>query len=237
MGLQKAVLVNTSVSPERRIPVLFNPNEYSIDHGVNYAEQQVPGRDLPILQFVRGEIQTLNLELLLDGTKKREPIESDLEKLRAFTTIDEHMHAPPVCRFEWGGSSENPLSANQPSNSGRNTPSTFFTGVVTSLKEKFTLFDEQGRILRARVTLTLKSYSAAEVQNRESPVSSPDRTRIRVIREGETLPQLANEAYGNPRLWRVIAKVNDIKRPRFIMPGTLLRIPSIGDSAFNETGV
>ena len=234
MGLEKAYLVNTSVSPEQKTKVLFNPTEYSIDRGATYAEQQVPGRELPILQYVRGNVQTLTVELMLDGTKKREPIESDLEKIRLFTRIDEHMHAPPVCRFEWGGSSENPASANQPSSAGRTTPSTFFTGVVSSLKERFTLFDEQGRILRARLTLTLKSYSAAEVQNRESPLSSPDRTRIRVFREGETLAQLANEAYGDPRLWRIIAKVNDIERPRFITPGTPLRIPSIGDNVFNQ---
>lgn len=236
MAVEKAYLVNTSVSPERRIRVLFNPTEYSIDRGVVYAEQQVPGRDLPILQFVRGEIQTLTLELLLDGTKNKTPIENDLEQIRLFTRIDEHMHAPPVCRFEWGGNPGGPPSANSSASAGRSTPSTYFTGVVTSLREKSTLFDEQGRILRARVTLTLKSYSAADVQNRESPLSSPDRTRVRVLREGESLSQLANEAYGDPRLWRVIAKVNAVQRPRFIAAGTPLRIPAIGDSEFNTAG-
>lgn len=236
MELESAFLVNTSVTPEKKVKVLFNPTEYSIDRGVSYAEQQIPGRDLPVLQFVRGEIQTLSLELLLDGTKKREPIENDLEQLRMFTRVDQCMHAPPVCRFEWGGSPENPASANLSSSSGRATPSKFFTGVVTALKEKFTLFNEQGRILRARVTLTLKSYSTADVQKRESPPCSPDRTRVRVLREGETLPQLANEIYGKPGLWRIIARVNGIQRPRFIAPGTTLRIPSIGDNAFNEAG-
>jgi hypothetical protein len=236
MGLQNAFLINTSVSPEKKVKVLFNPTEYSIDRGVSYAEQQIPGRDLPILQFVRGEIQTLSLELLLDGTKKREPIENDLEQLRMFTRIDEHMHAPPVCRFEWGGSPQSPQAPNLPSSSGRASPSNFFTGVVTALKEKFTLFNEQGRILRARVTLTLKSFSTAAVDSRQSPKASPDRTRVRVFRQGESLPQLANEIYGKPELWRIIARVNDIERPRFIAPGTPLRIPSIGDTVFSETG-
>lgn len=236
MAVEKAYLVNTSVSPEQRIRVHFNPTEYSIDRGAVYAEQQVPGRDLPILQFVRGEIQTLTLELLLDGAKNREPIENDLEQIRLFTRIDEHMHAPPVCRFEWGGNPSGATTGSAPASAGRTTPSTNFTGVVTALKEKFTLFDEQGRILRARITLTLKSYSAAEVQNRESPLSSPDRTRVRVFRQGESLPQLADEAYGDPRLWRIIATVNDIQRPRFITPGTPLRIPSIGDTEFNKAG-
>ena len=102
-----------------------------------------------------------------------------------------------------------------------------FQGVVTSLKEKFSLFDLSGRVTRARVTLSLKSYEAVEVQLREMRRSSPDRTRVRSVREGERLDQLAQEAYGDPRLWRAIAEANDIDRPRFVPPGTTLRLPSL----------
>jgi nucleoid-associated protein YgaU len=100
-------------------------------------------------------------------------------------------------------------------------------GVVTSLKEKYTLFDENGQILRARVTLSMKSYQAVEVQQRDLKRQSPDRERVRVLREGETLPAIAQEAYGDPRLWRAIARENGIERPRFVRPGTPLRIPAI----------
>ena len=115
----------------------------------SYAELQVPGLRTPLLQFVRGEAQTLSLELFLDGTDKRgsspDEVKERLEQIRgSSSTIDEHLHAPPVCLFQWKDVS--------------------FQGVVTSLKEKYTLFDESGRVLRARVTLCLKSYEAVEVQ-------------------------------------------------------------------------
>jgi len=77
------------------------------------------------------------------------------------------------------------------------------------------------------VTLSLKKYEAVEVQLREMGLQSPDRTRVRVVREGETLTAIAAEAYGNSRLWREIAVANDIDRPRFVAPGTPLRIPAI----------
>src|SRR5690606_30761668 len=101
-----------------------------------------------------------------------------------------------------------------------------FEGVVTSLRETFNLFDEEGKVLRARVALSLKRFASAEVQLRELRRSSPDRTRLHVVREGETLTQIAYDAYGDPALWRLIAEENDIDRPRFVAPGTLLRVPA-----------
>ena len=209
MGLVKARITNVSVAKnlQRAINVLFNPTEYTINRGASYTEMAVPGLATPILQFIRGEAQTVDLELFLDGTNRRQPVEKDLDELRRFVVIDGKLHAPPVCRFDWGA--------------------VHFQGVVTSLKERFQLFAEDGRVLRTRVTLTIKSYQSAEVQLRELRLSSPDRTHVRVFLEGETLAQVAYEAYGDPRLWRVIARENGIERPRFIEPGTPLRIPVV----------
>ncbi len=223
MGLQKAELLNVSKGDETPIKVLFNPTEYTIERNVNYAELQIPGKQLPILQFVRGEAQTLNLELFLDRTATGATIEEDLTQLRSFVTIDAELHAPPICRFQWGTSSSSEASVTEERQRDDNT----FTGVVTSFQERHLLFDEDGRVLRARVTLTLKSYRSGEAQARQTCTQSPDRTRVRVLREGETLSRLANEAYGDPRLWRLIAGENDIDRPLFIAPGTALRIPSV----------
>jgi nucleoid-associated protein YgaU len=207
MGLQKARLVSASGNPSLDLDVLFNPTEYGIDRGASFAELAIPGLPTPILQFVRGEAQSLSLELFLDRTNSRKSVEDDLAAIRRFVQIDRDLHAPPVCRFVWGKTS--------------------FQGVVTSLKEKYTLFSDTGEVLRARVNLSLKSYQSAEVQLRDLKRQSPDRTRVRVLREGETLTQLANEAYGDPRLWRVIAAANDIDRPRFVPPGTALTIPAL----------
>jgi Contractile injection system tube protein len=224
MGLELATLTNVSKLPlPAPIPVQFNPTEYSVDRGSSYAELQVPGLRTPLLQFVRGEAQTLSLELFLDGTDKRggasalsslmggskpdDSVEGRLKDLRQFVEIDPELHAPPVCLFQWR--------------------EVKFHGVVTSFKEKYTLFDETGKILRARVTLSLKSYEAVEVQLREMKLKSPDRTRVRVIREGETLAGISAEVYGDPRLWRVLADANGIERPRFVPVGTPLYVPAL----------
>ena len=206
MGLAKAKLWNVSVKTPTFVEVMFNPTDYGIDRGANYAELDVPGLKTPILQFVRGEAQTLSLTLFLDGSDARKPVNEALKALRTFVCIDGELHSPPVCLFEWGDVK--------------------FQGVVTSLKEKFSLFDPDGNVVRATVTLSLKSYEAVEVQIRDMKRASPDRTRVRPVRDGDTLAQLANEAYGEPRLWRVIATENNIDRPRFLPAALPLRIPA-----------
>jgi hypothetical protein len=207
MALQKAKLWNVSVSSPSFVEVMFNPTDYGIDRGANYAELDVPGLGTPILQFIRGEAQALSLTLFLDGSDGRQPVNDSLNRLRAFVTIDGTLHSPPVCLFQWGDQS--------------------FQGVVTSLKEKFSLFDSDGNVVRATVTLTLKSYAPVQVQVKNQKNESPDRTRVRTVRDGETLAQLANEAYGQPQLWRPIATANGIDRPRFLPTGLALRIPAL----------
>jgi hypothetical protein len=189
------------------VTVLFNPTDLSVEHASHYASMPVPGLSMPILQYIRGESDVLSLELFLDATDLNRDIVSDLAQLETFVQIDSSLHAPPVAEFSWGGFS--------------------FTGVVTSFRRKMTLFSEDGRVLRARVTLSLKSYKSAEVQLRDLKLSSADRTHVRVLREGETLAHIAYEVYGDPRMWRPIALANGIERPRFIEPGTPLQIPAM----------
>lgn len=211
MGLVKARIENRSQPDSPAVNVLFNPSEYGIDRGASYAELAVPGLSMPLLQFVRGDTQTLTVDLFLDATDKRGTVEEDLEKLRRFVRIDGSLHAPPVCAFVWGDVN--------------------FEGVVTGLRETFNLFNEDGRVSRAKASLTMKSYRAAEVQLREINRGSPDRSRFHVVRSGDTLQAIAAQAYGDPRLWRPIAQANDIERPRFLEAGRALRIPSVTGSA------
>jgi len=211
MPLVLATLTDVSHAagdPARKtVQVLFNPSDLAVDSGSHYASMPVPGLSMPILQYIRGESNMLHLELFLDATDKGLDVESDIANLETFIRIDSSLHAPPVVEFEWGKFS--------------------FTGVVTSLREKMTLFSEDGRRLRARMSISFRSYKAAEVQLRELKLSSPDRTHTRVFREGETLAQIAGEVYGDPRMWRPIALANNIERPRFIEPGTPLQIPAL----------
>jgi len=241
----KILRASSSSSPE--IDVMFNPTEYQITRNMSYAEIAIPGLAMPLLQFVRGEAQTLQLELFLDSSDRKAPSPADvlatvgsdvdltqntgaglepvpgdswealgrspnceqrLMALRLIAQIDSELHAPPVVEFCWGGAPR-------------------FRGVVTSFTEKFTMFDAEGHILRARVTLQLKSYVAAEEQFRQINPQSPDRTKTHVVRAGERLDMIAAREYGDPAHWNVIAAANRLARPRVLTPGMLLIIPPL----------
>jgi hypothetical protein len=218
------------------IEVRFNPSEYSIVRNVNYADIGVPGLATPIIQFVRGETQTLSLELFLDASDRLagpsiggvtaptsgsgtagnttagvdpQPrgIGPELADLQAMVTIDSSLHAPPIVEFSWGDLR--------------------FQGVVVSFTEKFQLFHEAGYPLRARVTLTLRRYAAPAVQARKLALESPDRTKTRVVAEGERIDVIALEEYGDAAQWPAIARANQLARPRILVPGSVLVIPPL----------
>lgn len=238
--MEKAKLrMLTAAAPnDIAVDVMFNPTEYQITRNMSYAEVAVPGLSMPILQFVRGEAQQLTLELFLDSSDRKQAIppatltlqshaagitpvppdswaqlarsphaEHRLMALRRLAEIDAHIHAPPVVEFSWSGAR--------------------FQGVITSFTEKFTMFDETGHIVRARVQLTLKSWNNPDQLFRETNPMSPDRTKTRVVRAGDRLDVIAAEEYGDPARWRVLAAANGIARPRILTPGTLLVVPPL----------
>jgi nucleoid-associated protein YgaU len=217
------------------INVKFNPSEYSLVRNMNYAETPIPGLANPVIQFVRGETQTLSLELYLDGSDRvpdiagttaataaatstsaggstsptavYRGIEADLALLRLMVMIDASLHAPPIVEFAWGNLA--------------------FRGVVANYTEKFQMLDENGYALRARVTLSLKRYEPPLLQSRALSRQSPDRTKTRVVREGERLDAIAVDEYGDAGRWPVIAAANKLARPRVLVPGTVLLIPPL----------
>ena len=187
------------------IPVQFNPNKYSINKSNQFASVAIPGRDSPIIQFIRGEAETLSLELFFDTYTYENSIDVRIKYTNRITQlleIDEELHAPPVCVFEWGGHT--------------------FTGVLERADTSFTMFDTFGTPVRATVTVSFKQISETQ-----KPKSSPDRSKIRSIKEGDSLWMIAAREYGDPLKWKEIAKANDIDDPRKLSPGTQIIIPPL----------
>ena len=49
-----------------RIEAQYNPSELSLQKAAQIAEQNIPGLDSPLLQFVRGQTEKLSVELTVD---------------------------------------------------------------------------------------------------------------------------------------------------------------------------
>jgi hypothetical protein len=232
MPLQKVkieILDTAAVDPARGLPpvieVQFNPTEYALNKGAQIAEIGIPGLDSPILQFVRGQNETLTLEFFFDTTRTgaqgaRSPgMGEDAADVRDLTKsiyqlvkIQPRTHAPPRVRVSWGSLS--------------------FKAIVESVQQRFSLFSPNGVPLRATVAVTFREYKTLQQQLDELNPQSADHTKEHVVRAGETLSAIAAREYADPRLWRLIAddpaNRGKIPSPRRLRAGATLLIPPLG---------
>jgi len=220
MGLTKAKLEIEREVGKSVIEVLFNPSEYQLTDGSSYSEKKIPGLDGPIIQYISGDATELSLSLFLDtyvpkstslisfGPPKDSTDVSIITKQIAdATSIDGSMHRPPKVTFKWG--------------------SLNFEGVVTKMNHTYTMFTEKGMPVRAKVSLTFKSLISPRDTKRKSPFESPDRTKYRTLRQGMGLWDIANMEYGDPDMWKVIARENGILNPLDVRPGQVVKLPAL----------
>lgn len=200
---------------KRVIHVSFNPTEYSIKNDNSFNEPSIPGLSSPIIQFSQGKARTLSVELLLDTYNNNDRRKSDIrdkyiKRLEKLMEIESDLHAPPPCKVLWGSLS--------------------FVGVLESMDKKYILFNRNGIPVRARVTLSFKEYIPLKLQIKKSPRFSPDRRKLFKMTEGDSIWQMANQAYGDPGLWRVIADANNIDDPLQVENGKNLIIPVLEEN-------
>jgi nucleoid-associated protein YgaU len=96
---------------------------------------------------------------------------------------------------------------------------------VLSVSRRFTLFNQDGKPLRAIVSVSLKQFATVADQVTAINYQSADHTRLHVVQQGENLPLIAHDAYGDARKWPAIARHNDIADVRRLTPGLTLELP------------
>jgi hypothetical protein len=214
--LKKATVTNTVTGD--RVPVLFNPEEYSLKRDINYAQAAVPGLSAPILQFVNGNLQTLEMELLLDTYETHteggrtiaaagSDVRTQTRKITDLMNIDRTTHAPPVLLFTWA--------------------SLTFTCVLARATQQFLMFLPDGTPVRARLQVTFNEFRNADLEAKEIKRETADYSKLHVVRQGETLSAIAATVYGDPCLWRPIAIRNEVDVPAAIGVGDQLVVPSL----------
>jgi nucleoid-associated protein YgaU len=211
MALEKATLTNT-VSGEK-VAVLFNPEEYTVNRDLTYAQMAVPGLSAPVVQFVHGNAQTLEMELLVDSYETNDQVAagSDVrvltQKVVSLMDIAPTLHAPPPLIFSWG--------------------SLTFTCVLQKCSQRFVLFRADGVPVRARLQMTFSEFRNVEMEAREIKRETADYTKTHLVLEGETLPSIAFKVYGDAERWRPIALRSGIDDPSSLVIGQRLAVPRL----------
>jgi Contractile injection system tube protein len=216
MALEFAKLTNLDTGDQ--LEVLFNPNEYTLNKDNNFAQAVVPGLSTPLLQFVNGNLRTLEMELVFDSLERHvhssrtiNSAGSDVRKLTQkvvdLMAINPATHAPPVVLFAWGGLT--------------------FTGVLAKAAQRFTMFLEDGTPIRARIQVSFQEWKTALQESKEVRRQTADYTRLYRLVQGQTLSQVAALFYGDSALWRPIAIANQIDDPRRLPVALQVSVPKL----------
>jgi LysM repeat protein len=216
MALTKIKIMLVHTQEVLDIHAYFNPTEYTINKDNNFAVQTIPGLPGPLIQFVNGNLRTLEMELLFDTWSEygstgahlpKRDVRDETKKVTDLLEIDSNLHAPPQLVVSWS--------------------SLQFRCVLARASQKFILFADDGTPVRARLTVTFNEVIEPVLEVLKINPQTADFSKVHVVTQGETISGIAAKFYENPQLWRPIAIANDIADPRAIFTGQTLRIPSL----------
>jgi len=186
------------------IHVMFNPNQFTINRTIHWPTAATASSHSET-QHTHPDPATLDIAFLFDVFEENGNL---LDKISAIVDLSKtapHLHQPPACRLLWGEWH-------------------IFQGVLTSLRQNFTLFLDTGMPARATLTCSFK----ARVEGDEN--FSADVAKTHVVRRGDRISGIARAQYSDASLWRPIADANRIKDPLRLPVGRTLLIPSLTPS-------
>jgi hypothetical protein len=202
----------TNIDTQQTIKALFNPKEYSISKSTSWTTYNQKGRDMPEAHFDTGQRRELKMELFFDTYKEKKNVKLEhVEKIEKLMLINVEKHRPPIVLVSWGMKALN------------------FKCVLEQMEQRYTMFTSNGTPVRAIVNVTFKEIDPEQngALVAEGEKQSPDHTKLKVFKAGDTLQSLSAFEYEDPALWKVLAVHNDIEDPLNIKPGTIIEIPPL----------
>ncbi|HAS43458.1 MAG TPA: hypothetical protein DCS93_23460 [Microscillaceae bacterium] len=209
---------------KNEMEVMINPAEINNKLNVQYEKQITPGTIKPQLKFVGKDNETLDFKLYFDGTGLIPPpkkvktstsaeteslnvVEQQIEKLKKIVAgYDGAQHEVNYVFVKWANLKMHCR--------------------LTSMSIKYTLFDTDGRPLRAQVALSFQETTNPKEETLIKNNNSPDMSHIKTIQAGYGLRHMCYEIYGDGRLDVVVARFNDFPT-RYMPVGTEVILPPL----------
>ena len=228
----KKMVITAENRKGKPFTVLYNPQSYVQSKSVKYRMIPEMGADAPLMQFRHGEAETISFELFFDAVSSGTEVSGGLARrakfaanallptatgivdIREYTDeiaqlahVDDDLHRPPILKINWGDLD--------------------YQCLMTKCEQVFTKFNESGKPVRARLNCTFTQLLFVDELFSKHPLHSPDTTKYRTVRQGDSLWSIASDAYGDVSQWRAIANANGIQNPRKLYSGDLLAIPAL----------
>jgi hypothetical protein len=222
-----------SEAPEDSYVVQVNPSSYTLNQTIDYTSRKAQGASASEAVFTRSPARTVSFTFVFDGTGVVPPpasalsgvplagaIASALSDDEEFVVMDEigkfnhvvytysgQIHRPRKVLLLWGSLS---LSC-----------------ALTSLTYDFKLFRPDGTPLRATANCTFQEAISEVEREHAEANSSPDLTHIRQTREGDRLPLMVHDIYGDPKYYVAVARHNRLINFRRLEAGTRIELPRL----------
>ena len=227
---------NIQLSDGTPLEVRFNPESYSLKYENKYNKPQGINTSSKPQKYTLSKPQELSLKLIFDSTSKSlaenlnlksfatsivpvipqaislfqdtEGVYPEVEKFLQLTTfVDGESHEPKFLLVEWGDLQ--------------------FKCRLASVEVKYTLFARTGKPLRAELDVIFIQDIPDDVRNRLDNLNSPDLTHIRQVKNGDTLPLMAQEIYNDSSYYIQLARANNLDNFRKLKAGTPIKLPPI----------
>ena len=200
----------------KTITCLFNPKEYTFSKQNSWKQADSKGTNLGQYEFGSGQPTTLQMQLFFDTYADAKDVrkaytEAIWEMMKVDPGLANHKSKkgrPPIVIFQWGSTWS-------------------FKAVITSIRERFTLFLSDGTPVRSTLDVSFQQIRDKDDHPPTNPTSGGvGGERIWTVSGGDTLAWIAYKEYGDPNLWRLIADANKLTKVRQLMPGIALEIPN-----------
>lgn len=221
-----------STAPVDTYVVQVNPSSYSLNHLLNYSYNQGQGFSGSEAVYSNSPPVTLQFEFLFDGTgvvpapselgdiplvgaiasalsgNKPYTVQDEIKKFNELVyQLDGEIHRPRHLLLVWGA--------------------LVFPCVLSSLTYRFTLFKPDGTPLRAVANCSFCESKPKSQMALEDNLRSPDLTHLRDVKEGDTLPLLADQIYGNAELYLEVARANKLVNFRRLRAASRIAFPPL----------
>jgi len=193
--------------------VMFNPMEYSLKYNIESDDSQGIGTSGSEPTFNKITPQDLSLDFTIDGTGVTGDKIDVPEKVTEFLDVTHNYkgdeHRPRYLIIEWG--------------------TLLFKCVLKTASVKYTLFNSDGKPIRAKLSTSFKRFVEDELRAAEEDSSSPDITHMRSVQEGDMLPLMCFKIYGDSTYYLQVAEANELTNFRNLEPGRQIFFPPITD--------
>lgn len=194
---------------------LMNPEKYTYHYKIESDETQASGTSATPPKFNKILPENLELDFVFDRSgvingyeSSDDGIIADIEKFKkVILDYNGNEHKPNYLIISWG--------------------TLLFKGALTEMNVEFKLFKPDGTPVRAVAKAKFQGFVEDDLRAAKENNKSPDLTHSRIVKEGDTLPLMTFQIYGDSKYYLEVAKANNIVNFRKLKTGQQIFFPPL----------